>query len=127
MRLLGALICLSVGGGSIYAGYHIGPIVGWFIMFIGGLLALFGTWRSLAMSKEGLELEELTEKMKKEIEGRDFEVAKELAEEMLNQGVIEDYEVFNWVCDILSKGDNYFKSKNLLDDLWKLKKEHEKG
>ena len=67
LRLIGALLSLVVGGFSIYAGWQIGPIVGWFIMVCGGGLAIFGTWRVLTATKEELEWEELEEKLNKEM------------------------------------------------------------
>jgi hypothetical protein len=43
LRPLGIVVSILVGGGSIFAGYFIGPIVGWFIMAVGGLVAVGGT------------------------------------------------------------------------------------
>ncbi|MBM3119290.1 MAG: zinc ribbon domain-containing protein [Chloroflexi bacterium] len=76
MRLLGALLSLLVGGLSVFAGWQIGPIVGWFIMVCGGGLAIFGSWRVLTTTKEELELEELEEKLDKEMK-RDEEHYKQ--------------------------------------------------
>lgn len=64
MRALGILVCIIIGGGSIYAGFFIGPIVGWFIMFMGGALIVAGIWRSIALNREDLDLEEKIEKAK---------------------------------------------------------------
>ncbi len=50
-RFLGILVSILVGSGSILAGYFIGPIVGWFIMAVGALALVTGTWRSMVESK----------------------------------------------------------------------------
>lgn len=127
MRLLGILVCLVVGGGSIAGGYFIGPIVGWFIMAIGGLLVVVGIWRSLAMTKEKVELEELQEKLDKERKEEQQRLAKEVAKEILNQGKIDNYEEFNLVCDVLDGNKYDGKSAELLEQLKKLKKKQAKS
>ena len=127
MRVLGILVCLVVGGGSIAGGYFIGPIVGWFIMAIGGLLVVVGIWRSLAMTKEEVELEELQEKLDKERKEEQQRLAKEVAKEILNQGKIDNYEEFNLVCDVLDGNKYDGKSAELLEQLKKLKKKQAKS
>jgi len=62
LRPLGILVSLIVGGGSVIAGYFIGPIVGWLIMASGVLVAIGGTWRSLVVTKAQMQLEERTDK-----------------------------------------------------------------
>lgn len=117
LRLFGILISLAVGGGSIYAGYHIGPIVGWFIMAIGGLVAIVGTWRSLVVTKEQVELEELTEKLDKERKTWEQELARERAKEILEQGEIDDYQDVDWICNVLTGNRYDSESAELLERL----------
>ncbi|MCK4368290.1 MAG: hypothetical protein KAV68_01285 [Dehalococcoidales bacterium] len=123
MRVLGILVCIIFGGGSIYAGYFIGPIVGWFIMAIGGLLLIVGIWRSLTVTKEEVELEELQEKLDKESK----ELAKEVAKKILERDKIDNYEEFNWVCDALAENKYDGKSIELLERLKQLKKKQAKS
>ena len=117
MRLLGVLVCLLVGGGSIYAGYHIGPIVGWFIMAIGGLVAIVGTWRNLVVTKEQVEAEELSEKLDKERKTWEQELARERAKEILEQGEIDDYQDVDWICNVLTGNRYDSESAELLERL----------
>lgn len=69
MRLLGILVSLIIGGSSVAAGYFIGPIVGWTIMALGGFVIVVGSWRSLVVTKEDVELQELEEELEKETKG----------------------------------------------------------
>jgi len=126
LRPLGILVSLLVGGGSIASGYFIGPIVGWFIMVLGGLLAVFGTLRSLTMTREEVELEELEEKLEKERKQQEQNWAKEEAKKMLEQGEIDDYESFNLICNILDDPKSDMKSFKLSWDLKELKKKQAK-
>jgi len=127
MRLLGILVCLVVGGGSIVGGYFIGPIVGWFIMAIGGLLVVVGVWRSLAITKEDVELEELTEKLDKERKEETWRTVKEMAREMLAQDRIDDLERFNQIVRILEQEPLDGEASELVSQLKKLKKKQAKS
>jgi len=122
LRPLGILISLFVGGGSIVAGYFIGPIVGWFIMACGALVVIIGTWRSLAAAKEEVELEELTEKVEEERKRQGQKWAKEEAKKMLEQGKIDDHERLDSVCNILDDAKFDTQAFRLSDDLKKLRR-----
>jgi len=123
MRLLGIFTCLLVGGGSIIAGYFIGPIVGWVIMGIGGLIVIVGILRSLTMTKEEIVLEELTEKSEKELQEHERELVKAEARRILEQGKIDDYKRSDLICKYLDRLKFDTESFNLSWDLNKLKKE----
>lgn len=127
MRPLGILVSLLVGGGSIVAGYYIGPIVGWFIMGVGGLVAIIGVWRSLVVTKEYIEMEELNGKLEKERKEEEQEEAKGKAKEILELGVIDDFKLVDWICNILDKIKFDNEAFNLSWDLKELKKKQSKS
>jgi hypothetical protein len=112
-RLIGVVLSLLVGGVSICLGYDIGPIVGWFIMFGGGALAIGGTIRSLGMTKEGVIREERKEKEEKEKKQQLLRLVKEEAERMLEQGKIENLPKLHMVCKILENNNEYGLSNKL--------------
>ena len=91
-------------------------------MVCGGVLGIFGTWRVLTATKEEVELEELTDKLEQERKEQERKEAKEIAKSMLEQGMIDNHEMFSWSCDVLA-GDQYdFESAELLEKLKKLGK-----
>jgi len=139
MRPLGFLICLLLGAFCIGLGYFLAfegytewrgselykvtyPVAGWIGIVIGGITILIGTWRSVAVTKEQVELEELTEKLEKERKEEEREKAREIAKGILEQGIIENYEIFDWICDVLARDKYDFESGELVDKLKKLKK-----
>ena len=138
LRPWGIIISLLVGGASIYAGYFIGPIVGWVIMGAGGLVAIIGVWRSLVVAKYQVEqewLEGLVGKgqlRKSDQEKLDnmWNSAKEEAINILKQGKIEDYEKFSLVSSTLAHHGNDSESHELFGELrkleWKSTKEEAK-
>jgi len=126
LRPLGIIISLLVGGGSIYAGYSIGPIVGWFIMGAGGLVAIIGVWRSLVVTKEYIEAEELSEKLDKERKEEERSWAKAEAKKILEQGKIDDYERLNMICNILEDRKSGMEEIGLFYKLEELKKKQAK-
>ena len=126
LRPVGIIVSLLVGGVSIVSGYFIGPIVGWFIVVLGGLLAVFGTFRSLTMTREEVELEELEEKLEKERKQQEQDWAKEEAKKMLEQGKIDDYESLDLICNILDRRESDMKAFDLSWKLKELKKKQAK-
>ena len=110
LRPLGILFVLVVGAGSLFAGYYIGPIVGWLIMGGGGFVIIVGIWRCLAMTRADLELEEQAKELEKrakqfqrQMEGEMRALAQESARGMLAQGRIDDYEEADEVCRVLDQ------------------------
>ena len=122
IRLLGLLICLILGGFCIGLGYVIAfegfdewrdlvlykvtyPIAGWVGMIFGGITILVGTWRSVAITKEQVELEERTEKLEKEREQeeKDRKEAIALAQKWLQSGKIDNFEKYNTIINFLGK------------------------
>jgi len=130
LRPVGILISLLVGGGSIAAGYFIGPIVGWLIMGIGGLVAIIGVWRSVVVTKEYIGAEELSEKLDEERKSWEEELARERAKEILEQGEIDNSQDVDWICSVLDKvkfdSEAYELSLNL-KELKKKKSKRQKG
>lgn len=112
-RLLGVLVSLIVGASSIFAGYFIGPIVGWFIMAVGVLVLATGTWRS--MVEPELTESEMEQKWLRELSNNRQQLgtadkqkldnmwisAKEEAKTMLQQGDVDDYFRIGEVRNIL--------------------------
>ena len=139
LRPLGIIISLLVGGASIYAGYLIGPIVGWVIMGVGGLVAIIGVWRSLVVAKYQVEREWLEGLVGKgQLRKSDQEKwenmwisAKEEAKSMLKQDEIDDYERFSLVRSTLAFHGNDSESYELYGELnkleWKSTLEEAKG
>lgn len=143
-RLLGVLFSLLIGGVCIQVGYWFAiegftewrgletytvtyPILGWIMIIGGGLIALLGTWTALVGTKEEIESKEEMEKLDEERKEEEQRSAKEVAQSILEQGKIDNYEMFNWICDILV-GDKYdFESAELLEKLKKLKKKQAKS
>jgi len=132
MRLLGIIISFLVGGGSILVGYFIGPIVGWLIMTIGGLVIVIGTWRSAVEpkpTKSQLEREWLMGLVGRgELDKSDQEKwdnmwvsAKEEAKRILRQDEADDYDRLSLVGLTLSTRANDSESNELLGELKKLK------
>ncbi len=121
LRPVGIIISLLVGAGSIYAGYSIGPIVGWFIMACGGFIAVLGVWRSMVVTREYMEAEKLEEKLEKERNKEEQEVAIKEAKEILEQGEIDDYERVDWICSVLDRIKFSWEGINLSEDLKQLK------
>lgn len=128
MRLLGVIVSFLVGGGSIAAGYFIGPIVGWFIMAVGALVLVRGTWGSVVVPKptktqmEQEWLRGLTEKGqlgKQDQEKWDsmWISAKEEAKSMLKQDEIDDYERFSLIQSTLASRGNDSESYELYVEL----------
>jgi len=126
LRPVGIIVSLLVGGVSIVSGYFIGPIVGWLIMALGGLLAIFGSWRSLTMTREEVEQEEHEEKLKKENQKQQEKWAKEEAKKILEQGEISNYGQLDTILSILDDRKSGFKASLLSCDLEILKKKLEK-
>ena len=126
LRPLGIVVSLLVGGGSIYAGYFIGPIVGWLIMGAGGLVAIGGVFRSLGATKENIEEEELEKKQEKEWKEFEQEWAKSSAKKILEQGEIDDYERADKICNILDRIGFDTEAAALSQNLKDLKKKQEK-
>lgn len=132
MRILGVIVSFLVGGSSIAAGYFIGPIVGWVIMGMGGLVVVIGTWRSVAITKPQVEHEELEELTNKQLSGKQLGrqdqekwesmwiSAKEEAKTMLKQDEINDYERFILVRSTLARHGNDSESYELYGELNKL-------
>ena len=121
IRVLGIFVCIIFGGGSIYAGYLIGPIVGWFIMAIGGLLIIVGIWRSLTVTKQDIELEE-EERLKKESKEEAWRAVKEMAREILAQDRIDDFVRFGQIVQILEQEPLDGEASELVSQLKKLEK-----
>lgn len=124
MRLLAAIFSLFTGGVSVGAGYFIGPLVGWFIIAVGGFIIIIGTWRSLTMTKKDVELQELNKEIEEEEldHSKELEFAKETANSILEQGEISNKDTFDWVCLILSSCKQDFESSRLLERLHELEK-----
>lgn len=138
MRALGFVICLLLGSFCIGLGYFLAyegymewrgaelfkvtyPVAGWIGMVIGGIAILIGTWRSVAVTKEQVELEELTERLERERKEEERNEAKKIAKGILEQGMIDNYETLDWICDALARDRYDFESAELLDKLKKLK------
>ena len=85
-RMLGILVSLVIGGICVQVGYWFAiegfveweglevhqvtyPVLGWISMIGGGLIAILGTWTSLAATKEELDLEERVDKEMRKVEG----------------------------------------------------------
>jgi len=126
LRPLGILISLAVGGGSVYAGYYIGPIVGWFIMAVGVIVAIVGTWRSLAVTRYQVEQEELTERLEKERKEEAWRAVKEIAKGMLAQDRIDDLQTYKQIVHILEQEPLDGEASDLVSRLNKLKKKQDK-
>ncbi len=131
MRLLGVIVSFLVGGGSMLAGYFIGPIVGWFIMAVGALVTVKGTWRSVVEpkpTKPQMEQEWLRGLVGKGQLGKSDQEkwenmwvsAKEEAKKMLQKEEIDDYERFSLVCSTLASRANDSESYELYGELRKL-------
>jgi hypothetical protein len=131
MRLLGVIVSFLVGGGSILAGYFIGPIVGWFIMAVGALVLVIGAWRSVVVlkpTKPQMEQEWLRGLVGKgQLGKQDREKwdsmwisAKEEAKSMLKQDEIGDYGRFSLVQSTLASRGNDSESSALYGELKKL-------
>ena len=132
VRLLGVIVSFLVGGGSIAAGYFIGPIVGWFIMAVGGLVVVIGTWRSVVEpkpTKPQMEQEWLRGLVGKGQLGKSDQEkwenmwvsAKEEAKKMLQKEEIDDYERFSLVCSTLASRANDSESYELFGELREFK------
>jgi hypothetical protein len=134
LRPLGIILSLAVGGGSIVAGYFIGPIVGWFIMAVGGLVVVIGTWRSLVVTRQQVqlaEIEEFREKLFKgqqlsELEeerwGKMWKSAREEARELVGRGKIDNRERFEFISSILLLHGSDSESYQLYSELKKLER-----
>ena len=133
VRLLGILVSLLVGGGSIVAGYFIGPIVGWFIMAVGVLVFVIGTWRSMVEpkpTKPQMEQEWLRGLVGKGQLGKSDQEkwenmwvsVKEEAKKMLQKEEIDDYERFSLVCSTLASRANDKESEELFERLRRLER-----
>ena len=131
MRLLGVIVSFLVGGGSILAGYFIGPIVGWFIMAVGALVLVIGTWRSVVEpkpTKPQMEQEWLRGLVGKGQLGKSDQdklesmwiSAKEEARSILKQDEIDNYDRFSLVCSTLAWHGNDSESYELYGELRKL-------
>ena len=119
LRPLGIIISIFVGGGSVYAGYFIGPLVGWFIMVIGFLVAIGGVWRSLTVTKEYIEIEKQRDEQEKSSKKEEENWAKEEAKKILKRGKIDDLQFANGIYSILDKpgGGLSWEVINLKSDL----------
>jgi len=123
LRSVSILISLLSGGASLYLGYVIGPVVGWFIMGAGVFVAIVGTWRSLVVSKEQIELEEFAEKLNQAQQKEERKQIKAEARDILQRGIILDYQRLDQLCEALNamyKYDN--EAFDLSWDLQKLKR-----
>lgn len=49
-RIAGVLVLGLVGGGSLFVGYVIGPVVGWVVMGGGMFVMVFGLWKTLTVT-----------------------------------------------------------------------------
>src|SRR3990172_13024372 len=124
--LLGVIVSFLVGGGSILAGYFIGPIVGWFIMAVGGLVVVIGTWRSVVVTKLQVEREWLEGVVGKGQLGKPDQdklenmwiSAKEEAKSILEKGKIDNYERFSLVRSTLAYHANDSESYELFSKLY---------
>jgi uncharacterized membrane protein len=120
LRPLGIIVSILVGGGSVVAGYFIGPIVGWFIMGIGGIVAIVGVWRSLSATKEYIEIEKQQEELEKTQKQEEENWAKEEAKKILKQGEIYDFQMAYYIYSILDRRGASWEAMNLNNELERL-------
>ena len=132
-RFLGVLSSLIIGGICIQVGYWFTEegmtILGWIDMIGGGSMALLGTWTALVGTRKEIELREEMEKLGKEMEEEERNLAKEEAKKILEQGEIDDYERLDTILGILDDrgssieaGELFYKLKYLKRKLAKRQK-----
>lgn len=129
--------CTEQQGSEIYQVTY--PVAGWIGIVAGVFFLLVGIWRSLTMTKQEAEQEEVEEKLDEEIkkeaelkkqrEEHVFKMqgdvglsAKEAARAILKQRAIGKYkDLYGLICDTLVKNENDRESVELLEQLRSLK------